>query len=32
MATPVFEWVYGRKARETGELGAVPGSTSAGTV
>jgi Kef-type K+ transport system membrane component KefB len=24
MASPVFEWVYGRKARETGELGAVP--------
>jgi len=24
MATPVFEMVYGRKARETGELGAVP--------
>ncbi len=24
MASPVFEWVYGRKAREAGELGAVP--------
>jgi Kef-type K+ transport system membrane component KefB len=24
MASPVFEWVYGKKARETGELGAVP--------
>jgi Kef-type K+ transport system membrane component KefB len=23
MASPVFEWVYGRKARETGELGAI---------
>ena len=23
MASPVFEWVYGRKARESGELGAV---------
>ena len=22
MATPIFEWVYGRKAREAGELGA----------
>jgi Kef-type K+ transport system membrane component KefB len=29
MASPVFEWVYGRKARESGELGAVPGSASA---
>ncbi|RYE02371.1 MAG: cation:proton antiporter [Sphingomonadales bacterium] len=26
MATPVFELVYGRKARESGELGAVPDS------
>ncbi|RYD54563.1 MAG: cation:proton antiporter [Sphingomonadales bacterium] len=26
MATPVFELVYGKKARETGELGAVPDS------
>ncbi len=26
MASPVFEWVYGRKARESGELGAVPDS------
>ncbi|MFG6416100.1 cation:proton antiporter [Roseateles sp. DC23W] len=26
MASPVFEWVYGKKARESGELGAVPGS------
>lgn len=25
MASPLFELVYGRKARETGELGAVPG-------
>ena len=24
MASPVFEWVYGKKARESGELGAVP--------
>ena len=24
MASPLFEWVYGRKARATGELGAVP--------
>ncbi len=23
MASPIFEWVYGRKARESGELGAV---------
>lgn len=29
MATPVFEIVYGKKARETGELGAVPGSMAA---
>ena len=28
MATPVFEWVYGRKARETGELDALPRSTA----
>jgi Kef-type K+ transport system membrane component KefB len=27
MASPVFELVYGRKARETGELGAVPVAT-----
>ena len=26
MASPMFELVYGRKARETGELGAVPGT------
>ncbi len=26
MASPVFELVYGRKARESGELGAVPGT------
>jgi len=26
MATPLFELVYGRKARESGELGAVPGA------
>lgn len=25
MASPVFELVYGRKARESGELGAIPG-------
>jgi Kef-type K+ transport system membrane component KefB len=24
MASPVFEWVYGRRAREIGELGAAP--------
>jgi Kef-type K+ transport system membrane component KefB len=29
MASPLFELVYGRKARETGELGAVPGSLAA---
>jgi Kef-type K+ transport system membrane component KefB len=29
MASPVFEWVYGKRARESGELGAVPGSASA---
>jgi len=29
MASPLFEIVYGRKARETGELGAVPGSLAA---
>jgi Kef-type K+ transport system membrane component KefB len=28
MASPVFEWVYGRKARESGELGAVPDTAS----
>jgi len=26
MATPLFEWVYGRQARASGELGAVPGT------
>lgn len=30
MATPLFELVYGRMARESGELGAVPGSAAAG--
>ena len=30
MASPVFELVYGRKARESGELGAIPGG-AAGT-
>jgi Kef-type K+ transport system membrane component KefB len=30
MATPLFEFVYGRKARETGELGAVPGGMATG--
>ncbi|HWI85831.1 MAG TPA: cation:proton antiporter [Sphingomonas sp.] len=29
MATPLFELVYGRKARATGELGAVPGDLAA---
>ena len=29
MATPLFEFVYGRKARETGELGAVDAATAA---
>jgi len=29
MASPLFEVVYGRKARETGELGAVPGTLAA---
>jgi len=29
MATPLFELVYGRKARQTGELGAIPGSMAA---
>ena len=29
MASPLFEIVYGRKARETGELGAVPGQLAA---
>jgi len=29
MASPLFEIVYGRKARETGELGAVPGGLAA---
>jgi len=28
MASPVFELVYGRKARESGELGAVPGGSA----
>jgi Kef-type K+ transport system membrane component KefB len=31
MATPLFEAVYGRKARASGELGAVPGAASAGS-
>lgn len=31
MASPVFELVYGKKARESGELGAVPGSTASST-
>lgn len=31
MASPVFEWVYGKKARETGELEALDGKASAGT-
>ena len=31
MATPLFELFYGRKARESGELGAVPGSAAAGS-
>ena len=26
MATPLFELFYGRKARESGELGAIPGT------
>jgi len=29
MATPLFEAVYGRKARESGELGAVPDAARA---
>ena len=29
MASPVFELVYGRKARESGELDAIPGSAAA---
>ena len=29
MASPLFELVYGRKARETGELGAVPDNSAA---
>ena len=29
MASPLFELVYGRKARATGELGAVPGALAA---
>ncbi|RZL33181.1 MAG: cation:proton antiporter [Rubrivivax sp.] len=32
MATPLFELFYGRKARASGELGAVPGSAAAGSV
>ncbi|OYT93211.1 MAG: cation/H(+) antiporter [Burkholderiales bacterium PBB3] len=32
MASPVFELVYGRKARESGELGAIPGSVGANPV
>jgi Kef-type K+ transport system membrane component KefB len=31
MATPLFELFYGRKARESGELGAVPSSAAAGS-
>lgn len=31
MASPVFELVYGRKARESGELGALTGGMAAGT-
>lgn len=30
MATPVFEWTYGRKARERGELGAIVDDESIG--
>jgi len=30
MASPVFELVYGRKARESGELGAIPGTAASG--
>ncbi|HEY8975703.1 MAG TPA: cation:proton antiporter [Burkholderiaceae bacterium] len=29
MASPLFEWVYGRRARENGELGALPGGAPA---
>ncbi len=29
MASPLFELVYGRKARESGELGAVPDNSAA---
>jgi hypothetical protein len=28
MATPLFELVYGRQARASGELGALPGSAA----
>ena len=28
MAGPLFELVYGRKARESGELGAIPGEVA----
>lgn len=31
MATPLFELFYGRKARESGELGVAPGSAAAGS-
>ena len=31
MATPLFEVFYGRKARESGELGAIPSSSAAGS-
>ncbi|HEY9105554.1 MAG TPA: cation:proton antiporter, partial [Roseateles sp.] len=31
MATPLFELLYGRQARASGELGAVPGSAAAGS-
>jgi len=30
MAGPLFEFVYGRKARETGELAELKGSMAAG--
>jgi len=30
MATPIFEWVYGRHARKTGELSRQPGGAEAG--
>ena len=31
MASPLFEWVYGRRARESGELDALPGAGVAAT-